>query len=142
MLTSPVALSRHGFDARVDSTGRRRFKQAVGIALGTVALGAAVTLIVGLFEHQLQATSGAPGTSARVQLPADLFTAPRAPMPRVVVRYAAPRITTSAPMGAPPAAPAAPASTAAPAPPTPAPTPSHHRYPSPSPSPTWPGGDD
>src|ERR1700724_835082 len=98
------------------------------MAIGTVALGAVVALTVGVLESQILAPTAVPVTSVR-GLPGDLFTAPRAPKPRIVLRYTAPR-------PAPPPAPAATAQTA----PTAVPTPSHH-HPSPSPSPSG-GGDD
>src|SRR3984893_1408893 len=72
---------------------RRPVKRALGIAIGILALAALAGLLVGAYEdHPL-----APGASAPVQLPADLFAAPRAPMPRVVVRYASPRSTPATP---------------------------------------------
>jgi hypothetical protein len=131
VVTAQLAVDELGVDRLAHGDGHRRFKRAVGIAIGTVALGAVIALLVGLFEDHLLAPAAAAAGSARVQLPADLFTAPRAPKPQVVVRYAAPR-------SARPAAVAAAPSTAAPAA---APTPSRPSYPSPSPSPTWRGDD-
>jgi hypothetical protein len=130
---------------RVDGpmrSGRRRFKHAVSIAIGMVALGAVVALSVEALDGQILAPNGVPVTSVR-GLPGDLFTAPRAPNPRIVVRYTAPRSMPAAPV---PAAPAKMAPTAAPTPgpqnhPSPSPSPWSSPSPSPSPSPSW-GGDD
>ena len=139
MVTAQLAVDRGGFDgpARPD---RRPLKPAVSIAIGTVALGAVVALTVGVLESQILAPTAVPVTSVR-GLPGDLFTAPRAPKPRIGLRYTAPRPAPrpgpSTPAAAAPApAPAATAQTA----PTAVPTPSHH-HPSPSPSPSG-GGDD
>jgi hypothetical protein len=131
VVTAQLAVSRRGVDGAGQPTGRERLKRAVSIAIGTLALGAVAGLLVLIFENHI--LMPAPVTSVRAQLPADLFTAPRAPMPRVVVRYTTPRSTPSTAVAPTPAKVA----------PTAAPTPSqqHHPSPSPSPSPTW-GGDD
>ena len=135
MVTAQLAVDRGGVDGPA-RPNRRPLKPAVSIAIGTVALGAVVALTVGVLESQILAPTAVPVTSVR-GLPGDLFTAPRAPKPRIVLRYTAPR---PAPRPAPStpvaAAPAATAQTA----PTAVPTPSHH-HPSPSPSPSG-GGDD
>lgn len=146
MATAQLAVDMGRVDGPMRS-GRRRFKYAVSIAIGTVALGAVVALTVEAFDGQILAPKGVPVTSVG-GLPGDLFTAPRASKPRIVVRYTAPRSMPAAPM---PAAPAKMAPTAAPTPgpqqhPSPSPSswpsPSSSSYsPSPSPSPSW-GGDD
>ncbi|HEV2013180.1 MAG TPA: hypothetical protein VGR77_04775 [Candidatus Dormibacteraeota bacterium] len=146
MLTAPIAVNSRGVEGPAKSGGRR-FKRAVGIAIGTMALGAVAALFAGLYEDHPLTPTGVPGASARVQLPGDLFAPPRAPNPRVVVRYTAPRYMPPAPVAA-AAAPMARPTAAAPmarptaAAPTASPTATeHHHHPSPSPSPSG-GGDD
>jgi hypothetical protein len=136
VVTAQLAVDRDGVDgpARPD---RRPLKPAVSIAIGTVALGAVVALAVGALESQILAPAAVPVTSVR-GLPGDLFTAPRAPKPRIVLRYTAPQPAPRPAPSAPAAAtPAATAQTA----PTAVPTPTHH-HPSPSPSPSPSGGGD
>lgn len=126
MVTAPIAVNERGVEGPSRPSSRRSFKRAAGIAIGTVALAAFAVLLAGAYEDHLLSPPGVPGASA-VQLPGDLFTAPRAPMPRVIVRYGAPRSTASTPAGTS-------------ATPTAQTSPSQRHHPSPSPSPG--GGDD
>jgi hypothetical protein len=143
VVTAPIAVNSRGI---VDAAkpGGRNFKRAAGVAILTVALAALAALLVGTYESQASAPAGLAGASARVLLPGDLFAPPRAPNPRVVVRYMAPRNAPAAPAAAPVAAPAAEPS-APMAMPSASSTPGGHHRPSPSPhpspSPSW-GGDD
>lgn len=133
VLTAPIAVNSRGEEGPARPRGRR-FKRAVGIAIGTMALGAVAALFVSAYEDHLWAPTGVPGASALGQLPGDLFAPPHAPNPVVVVRYTAPRYMPPAPV----AAAAAPAAV-----PTASPTTSeHHHHPSPSPSPSPSGGGD
>jgi hypothetical protein len=134
VFTAPIAVNSHGVEGPA-KPGGRRFKRAVGIAIGTMALGAVAALFVGAYEDHLLAPTGVPGASALVQLPGDLFAPPRAPNPKVVVRYTAPRYMPPAPVAA--AAAAAPMTS-----PTASPTASGRHHPSPSPSPSPSGGGD
>lgn len=130
MVTAQLAVDGRGVDGLPDRNGHRRFMRAVVFATGTVALGIVAALVAGGFENRLLQSPAVPGASIGVALPADLFTAPRPPLPRIMVRYAAPRPAPSAPVAPAPA-------TAAPAA---VPSSSPRSHPSPSPSPTW-GGD-
>jgi hypothetical protein len=132
VVTAPIAVNSRGLDGPAEQQGRRRFKRAVAVAIGVVALGTSAAFLIGAIETWQVTPAG--GAMARAQLPGDLFTAPRAPMPRVVVRYMAPRNTPSAPVAGSPMAPVAPSPTARP-------TPSGRPHPTPSPSPGG-GGDD
>ena len=123
MVGSSITINSRGLEGAARPAGRR-FKRAVGIAIGMVALGASAELVVGFFENQPLA-SGA-GHSARAALPGDLFAPPSQPKPRIVVHYLAPRPAPPAPAAAAPMA---------------SPTSSHRPHPSPSPSPSG-GGDD
>lgn len=123
MVATSITINSRGLDGPARPAGRR-FKRAVGIAIGMVALGASAALVVSLFENQ-PLTSGAKN-SARAALPGDLFAPPAPPKPRIVVRYLPPPPASSAPAAAAPMA---------------SPTSSHRPHPSPSPSPSG-GGDD
>lgn len=123
MVGTSININSRGLEGPAGPAGRR-FKQAVGIAIGMVALGATAALVVGPFENQ-PLTSGV-ANSARAPLPGDLFAPPAPPKPRIVVRYMAPRPASSAPAAATP---------------MPSPTSSRRPHPSPSPSPSG-GGDD
>ena len=123
MVATPIEVNSRGLEGPAKPAGRR-FKRAVGIAVGMVALGASAALFVGWFEHQPLTSAAA--NSARAPLPGDLFAPPRAPKPRIVVRYLAPRSGSSAPAAAAPMA---------------SPTSSARPHPSASPSPS-PRGDD
>jgi hypothetical protein len=123
VVATPIEINLRGLEDPAKPAGRR-FKRAVGIAIGMVALGASAALVVGLFEHQPLTSAAA--NSARAPLPGDLFAPPRAPKPRIVVRYLAPRPASSAPAAAAPMA---------------SPTSSARPHPSASPSPS-PRGDD
>jgi hypothetical protein len=134
VIAAPIAADWGADKRAANDGGHRRFKRAVGVAIGTLTLGAVAALLVAFSEGQLLAPAG--GSSARAPLPGDLFAAPRAPMPRVIIRYAAPRSAPLAPVAA----------TAAPKPiptatPSARPTSSGRHHPSPSPSPSG-GGDD
>lgn len=125
MVTAPIAVNSRGI---VDAAkpGGRNLKRAAAVAILTLALAALAALVVGTYESQASAPAGVTGASSRVLMPGDLFAAPRAPAPRVVVRYMAPR-----------PAPAAPAAQPAEPKPMPmaSPTPGGYRHhPSPSPS--------
>ena len=123
MVATPIEINSRGLEDPAKPAGRR-FKRAVGIAIGMLALGASAALFVGWFEHQPLTSAAA--NSARAPLPGDLFAPPRAPKPRIVVRYLAPRSAPSAPAAAAPMA---------------SPTSSARPHPSASPSPS-PRGDD
>jgi hypothetical protein len=118
-----ITINSRGLEGPARPAGRR-FKRAVGIAIGMLALGASAALVVGLFENQAL-TSGA-RNSAKTAMPGDLFAPPAPPKPHIVVRYMAPRPASSAPAAAVPMA---------------SPTSSPRHHPSPSPSPSG-GGDD
>lgn len=135
MINAPTAVSWPGAEGPAQPGSRRPFRRALGIAIGTIALAALAVLLVGLYEnHPLTA-----GASAGVKLPGDLFAAPPAPAPRVIVRYVAPRSMPAAPAASAAAPTAQPSEPAQPIQPTPSPR--HHPSPSPSPSPSG-GGDD
>jgi hypothetical protein len=119
VVATPIAVNSRGLEGLAKPVGRRRFKRAVGIAIGMVALGASAAVFVGLFEAQ--PAPSAAGPSARA-LPGDLFAPPPAPKPRIVVRYMAPRNTQAAPAAAGAAATASPTPSARPRP-SPSPTP-------------------
>jgi hypothetical protein len=131
-VVAPITVNLRGLERSTEQGRSRRFKRAVGVAIGTVALGAVAALLVSSIENQRLTPAGA--ASARAPLPGDLFAAPRAPMPRVVVRYMAPRNTPPAHVASSPMAPVATA-------PATRPTPGGRPHPSPSPSPGG-GGDD
>jgi len=131
VVATPIVINSRGLEGRTKPAGRR-FKRAVGIAIGMLALGASAALVVGLFENQ--PLTSAAGNSARGPLPGDLFVAPVPPKPRIVVRYLPPRPASSAPAAAAPVA-------SPMASPTSRPTSSPRPHPSPTPSPSG-GGDD
>jgi hypothetical protein len=126
---TPIAVNSRGLEGLARPAGGRRFKRAVGLAVGMVSLAALAVLFIGRLENR--PLTSVSGPSARALLPADLFAPPPAPKPRIVVRYMAPRNTAAAPV----VAGAKPATS-----PTPSPGPTTRPGPSPSPSPVG-GGD-